>query len=315
MRRIMITGGCGFVGSNLIAALRELADSPQIVVLDNESLGKHEHIAGFDVEFVKGDIRDRPTIRNALDGVDAVVHLAADTRVMDSLENPSHNFEVNVVGSFNLLMAMREAGVKRIVNASTGGAIIGEAEPPVHEEMLPRPLAPYGASKLAVEGYLNSFSAAYGFEAASLRFSNVYGPRSYHKGSVVAAFFKRVLQDKPLVVYGDGEQTRDYVFIGDLTGGIVRALMEGRSGVFQLGSGNPTSINQLIAAMRDVVGSGHAVDVRYEDHREGEVIHTWCDVSKARRELGFDPKTPLREGLAKTWDWFVEMQRNRGPVS
>jgi UDP-glucose 4-epimerase len=302
-RKVLITGGCGFIGSNLIAALASGPDAPAVRVLDNESLGKREHIAEFDVDFVNGDIRDADIVRRALNGVDAVVHLAADTRVMDSLENPAYNFDVNVVGSFNLISIMRELGVTRLVNASTGGAIIGEADPPVHEEMVPRPLSPYGASKLAVEGYLSSFSAAYGFNAASLRFSNVFGPRSYHKGSVVAAFFKRILEGKPLVVYGDGEQTRDYVYVGDLTGGIIAALAGIRSGVFQLGSGVPTSINALIDAMREVVGADR-IEVRYEPHRAGEVLHTWCDVRKARNELGYDPSTPLVAGLKATWDWF-----------
>jgi len=304
-RKVLITGGCGFIGSNLIAALASGPDVPAVRVLDNESMGKRAHIAEFDVDFVSGDIRDADTVRRALNGIDAVVHLAADTRVMDSLENPAYNFDVNVVGSFNLISIMRELGVTRLVNASTGGAIIGEAHPPVHEEMVPRPLSPYGASKLAVEGYLSSFSAAYGFEAASLRFSNVFGPRSYHKGSVVAAFLKRILERKPLIVYGDGEQTRDYVYVGDLTGGIIAALSGGRSGVFQLGSGVPTSINELIDAMRQVVGADR-VEVRYEPYREGEVRHTWCDVSKARSELGYNPSTSLISGLEATWTWFTK---------
>ena len=193
LHRILITGGCGFVGSNLVEALQGGPNAPEIRVFDNESLGKRDRRhEGLDVEFVSGDLRDAEAIRLAISGVDAVIHLAADTRVVDSVANPTHNFDVNVVGSFNLLMAMREAGVTRIINASTGGAIIGNAEPPVREEMVPSPLSPYGASKLAVEGYCSTFAHAYGFQATSLRFSNVYGPRSYHKGSVVATFFKKI---------------------------------------------------------------------------------------------------------------------------
>ena len=166
-------------------------------------------------------------MRHALRRVDAVVHLAADTRVIDSIADPTRNFDVNVAGTFGLLNLMREVGVPRLVNASTGGAILGEAPPPVHEEMAPRPASPYGAAKASAEAYCSAFAASYGLDAVSLRFSNVYGPLSFHKGSVVAAFMRRILDDQPLVVYGDGSQTRDYVFVEDLCDGIVVALNSG----------------------------------------------------------------------------------------
>ena len=170
----------------------------------------------------------------------------------------------------------------------------------------PAPLAPYGASKLAVEGYCSAFAGAYGFSAMSLRFSNVYGPRSYNKGSVVAHFFKRILAGEDLVVYGDGSQTRDYVFVEDLCEGILRAMKSEGSGVFQLGTGKPTNINELLELIKGVVGSGFPFAVRYEDFRPGELRHTWCDITKARRALGYDPKTPVHDGLARTWGWFRE---------
>jgi UDP-glucose 4-epimerase len=302
--RVLITGGCGFVGANLIAHLNA-AGGHEVRVLDNESLGKREHIAGLDAEFVHGDIRDARALASALAGMEAVIHLAADTRVIDSIANPELNFDVNVIGTFRLLQAMREVGITRLVNASTGGAILGEVPPPVHEEMVPRPLSPYGASKLAVEGYCSAFAASYGFKPVSLRFSNVYGPRSFHKGSVVAAFMKRILAGKPLIVYGDGEQTRDYVFVSDLCQGIVAGLRTERPGVYQLGTGRPMSINGLIAAISTVVAP-RRVEVVHEPARAGEVMHTWCDISRARAGLGYDPSTPLAEGLAETWAWFTE---------
>lgn len=301
--RVLITGGCGFVGANLIAHLNA-AGGYGVRVLDNESLGRREHIAGLDAEFVHGDIRDARALAAALDGMEAVIHLAADTRVIESIENPEVNFDVNVVGTFRLMQAMRKAGITRLVNASTGGAILGEAPPPVHEEMVPKPLSPYGASKLAVEGYCSAFGASYGFKPVSLRFSNVYGPRSFHKGSVVAAFMKRILADKPLVVYGDGEQTRDYVFVSDLCQGIVAGLHTDEPGVYQLGTGRPMSINGLIAAICEAVAP-RRFEVVHEPARAGEVLHTWCDISRARAGLGYDPSTPLAEGLAATWAWFL----------
>lgn len=303
--RILVTGGCGFIGANLVPRLE--AAGHEVRVLDNEVLGRREHLVGFRGEFIAGDIRDAVALEAALTGVDAVVHLAADTRVIESIVDPAHNFDVNVVGSFRLLEAMRAGGVRRLVNASTGGAIIGEAEPPVHEDMVPCPIAPYGATKLAVEGLCSAWSASYGFAALSLRFANVYGPRSHHKGSVVAAFMKQVLRDDPLVVYGDGKQTRDFVFVGDLCNGIERGIASQQSGVLQLGSGRPLAVNALIAAIRTVVAP-RELRVEYRPARGGEILRTWCEISRARARLGFAPDTPLLDGLAETWRWFCQEQ-------
>ncbi len=301
MERILITGGCGFVGCNLIPRLLD-SGRYQVRVIDNLSLGQREWIDEFDVEFIEGDIREVQAVDAALEDVDAVVHLAADTRVMDSIENPEKNFDYNVAGSFNLLQRMRVNGVRRVVNASTGGAIMGEVDPPVHEEMTPRPTAPYGASKLAVEGYVSAFSGAYGFDGVSLRFSNVYGPRSFHKGSVVATFIRQIIKGETLTIYGDGSQTRDYIFSEDLADGILRAIDSRVSGVYQLGTGVGTSLNDLVTALRNV--TGRDVNVRHEDFRDGELRHTWCDVSKAKQAFQFNPSTRLEQGLGQTWDWF-----------
>lgn len=305
MHNVLVTGGCGFIGANLIPHLLATGRY-RIVVLDNESLGKRSYLDGYNVNFIHADIRDRPAIERVLDDIDVVIHLAADTRVIDSIENPATNFEVNVIGTFNLLTAMREAGIDRLINASTGGAILGDVPPPVHEDMIPNPASPYGASKLAVEGYCSAFAGAYDMKITSLRFSNVYGPRSYHKGSVVAAFYKRILASEELVVFGDGTQVRDYIFVEDLCDGIRRAVESEVVGVFQLGTGRGTTVNELIEAMRRAVGETHKVEVRYEDFRPGEIYATYCDISKAQRSLAFDPRTPLHQGLKRTWDWFIE---------
>lgn len=303
--RLLMTGGCGFIGANLTFALKDIGGY-EVTVLDNESLGKREHIEGAGAKFVLGDIRDRELVVELMDNVDAVVHLAADTRVLDSIANPENNFDINVNGSFNIFMAMKDAGVRRIVNASTGGAILGEVEPPVHEEMPPSPLSSYGAAKLAVEGYLSAFSGSYGFKGISLRFSNVYGPRSFHKGSVVAEFYRRILAGKSLIVYGDGNQTRDFVYVDDLCTGILNALQSDRTGVFQLGTGVPVSVNDLIEMMKDVVGRKSHVNVEYKGARAGEIIHTYCDIGKARKLLDYDPIQELHNGLEKTWSWFCD---------
>ena len=300
MKQVLITGGAGFIGRHLATHLTD--HGLAVTVLDNESLGDRRHLDLDRVRFVAGDLRSPDDLRTALAGQDAVVHLAADTRVMDSIEDPTHNFDNNVVGTFNLLNACRELGVSRVVAASTGGAILGEVEPPVHEEMAPMPTSPYGASKLMLEGYLSAYASSYGLSSCALRFSNIYGPRSFHKGSVVAAFFKQVLAGERPVVYGDGSQTRDYLYVGDLVEAIRVAMLSDVTGPYQLGSGHGTTLNQLLGAMRDVTGL--PIEVDYQDFRAGEVRDTWCQVDKARAGFGYDPATPLQEGLRLTWEWF-----------
>lgn len=302
--RILITGGCGFVGINLVDYLKKSSDY-RICVLDNLSLGRKEYLAGFDVDFVEGDIRDESLVRSVARNADSIIHLAADTRVIDSIANPDLNFDVNVIGTYNLLRAARESNVKHFVFASTGGAIVGDVNPPVNESMAPHPQSPYGASKLSMEGYCSAFAGSYGMKTVSLRFSNVYGPHSYHKGSVVAAFFKRILQGESLIVYGDGTQTRDFVFSEDLCSAIAGSLaLETGGEAIQLGSGREVSLNELISAIREVVGRGYQINVIYKPFRAGEVRFNYADISKARKVLRYDPRTAFHEGLEKTWKWF-----------
>jgi UDP-glucose 4-epimerase len=301
MRNVLITGGAGFIGRHLADYLTG-RDDVAVTVIDNESLGDRKHLDLSRVRFIAGDLRDRDDVRSALEGQDVVVHLAADTRVVESIADPAHNFGSNVVGTFNLLEQCRELGVDRIVAASTGGAILGDVEPPVHEQMAPRPTSPYGASKLMLEGYLSAYASSYGLSGCALRFSNIYGPRSFHKGSVVAQFFKQALAGEKLVVYGDGSQTRDYLYVGDLVEGIWTAAESPVEGAYQLGSGTPTTVNQLLELMRTVTGL--ELDVVHQDFRAGEVRDTWCAIDKARAGFGFDPTTSLEDGLRHTWEWF-----------
>jgi UDP-glucose 4-epimerase len=313
LMKFMITGGCGFIGVNLAASLVSLGH--QVSVFDNEVLGKRKHLDGIAADFILGDIRDKALLVSHLPGVDAVVHLAADTRVVDSISDPTTNFDVNVVGTFSLLEAMRETGVERIVFASTAGAILGAAEPPYDERMAGRPISPYGASKLAAEGYLSAYAGSYGFKAAALRFSNVYGPKSYHKGSVVATFMRQILAKQPLIIYGDGSQTRDFVYVDDLNRGIVVAIESNQAGVYQLGSGNAVTIAELLAALRDIVGSAHKLQVEFRASRAGEIEHSFCNINKARETLGFRPSTPFKDGLATTWEWFLRRFADPGDPS
>lgn len=302
LTKIVVTGGAGFIGLNLINHLQNCGPF-ELTVIDDESLGSRQHINNSRVHFIKGDIRDDNALDEAFAGQDAIVHLAADTRVIDSIENPSHNFSVNVVGTFKVLRKALENNVKRFISASTGGAILGDAIAPVHEDMVANPLSPYGASKLMMEGYLSAFSNSYGLSTCALRFSNIYGPRSFHKGSVVAHFFKQLLHDKELVIYGDGTQARDFLYTGDLVNAIHKAIVGSQQGVFQLGSGKPTTLNELLSVISDVTEIKD-LPVKYLPFRAGEIHTTWCDISKAQKELNFNPQTTLKDGLAETWDWF-----------
>lgn len=305
IKKVLITGGCGFIGSNLIDYLVR-SGGYEIKVIDNLSMGTRKSVSGFDIDLIGSDILDETSLKHALYDVDAVIHLAAHTRVIESINDPAINFRTNVIGTYNLLMACKEQGIPNIINASTGGAILGEAPPPINEDMVARPMSPYGASKLSTEAYCSAFNHSYGMKATCLRFSNVYGPRSYHKGSVVAHFFKEIIKGNDLVVYGDGTQTRDFVFVEDLCKGIMQALEVGKPDVYQLGSGKPTSINQLIDLIKDVIQDKYSFDVIYKHPRQGEITHTWTDIAKARKYLDYEVMMGLAKGLELTWQWFTK---------
>jgi UDP-glucose 4-epimerase len=303
--RVLITGGAGFIGSNLVAKLSG-SGGYNIVVLDNLSAGQQSADFPPGVRFVQGDFTEPRTLEKSLDGVDAIVHLAALSGVIDSIEDPRPSFAINVAGSFQLLEHARAAGVRRIINASTGGALLGDTTPPIDESMAPCPLSPYGATKLAVEGYCSAFAGAYGLSCVTLRFSNIYGPRSGHKKSVVAAFMKNIIRGEPLTVYGDGSQQRDYLYVGDLVNGVEAALGRDLKGVFQLGSGKPTSLLEMIDAIGRVTQRKPVVC--FMPARVGEVHRTWCNISKAEREIGYSTPTSIVDGLRETWDWFLANQ-------
>lgn len=306
MKSYLITGGCGFIGVNLISRL--VAEGASVRILDNLSLGKREEVDPLGVDLQVGDIRDLPAVAAACKGVDVVVHLAAHTRVVESVTSPELNFEINAIGTMNVLRACREAGVKKLIFASTGGAILGEQEPPVHEGMVPRPISPYGAGKLVGEAYCSAYCGAYGLNTVALRFSNVYGPYSYHKGSVVAQFFKNLIQKEPVVIYGDGRQTRDFLYVGDLVEAVLLADKTDTPGeVFQIASGRETSIQSLVSAMKEAI-PGLAIEPRFEPPRAGEILRNYASIDKGRRILGYNPRMPLQEGLKKTWEWFLSRQ-------
>ncbi len=315
---ILITGGCGFIGISLVKYLVDRGY--RIRILDNLSTGKEEHLRqlqGQDSRFlttdlIVGDIRNWDLVTETVKGVDAVVHLAAHTSVVQSLENPKETWDINVTGTLNLLEACRQNEVAKFILASSN-AVVGEQTPPIDELKIPKPLSPYGASKSAAEALCCSYYHSFGLKTVSLRFANCYGPYSEHKSSVIARFMKWAKEGKPLIIYSDGNQTRDFVHADDVCQAIYLALTATQQtkmplgapslandlygSVFQIGTGIETSINELAELIKEMVGT--TPQIIHEAERTGEIKRNYSDITKARTVLGFEPKVKLREGLRK----------------
>lgn len=307
--RVLIVGGAGFVGAGLVRALTARGERPR--VLDWGRAAGGAYLDGTGAELVAGDFTDRKTVRDALEGIDRVVHLAARTSVPASIAAPWEDFEQNVLGTIALLEESRRAGVGRFVFASSNAAV-GLVEAPAHELIAPRPVAPYGAAKLAVEGYLHAYHRSYGMCTTALRFSNAYGPYSLHKASVVAAMIRAALAAHPVVVYGDGSQTRDFVHVDDLVR-IVLAVLDAPADavageLFQAGSGTETTVHALAERIvAAVAASGLPVaPIEHRPARHGDVLRSSSDVSKVGRVLGYRPAVDLEDGLTATVRWFRE---------
>ncbi len=319
-RRWLITGGCGFIGTSLIASLLRNNSKTHIRILDNLSVGKREDLTeaiafagnGLDInspniELIEGDIIDYDACLKFCKGVDVVIHLAANTGVAPSIENPRHDMETNINGTLNMLEASKHNNVKKFIFASSGAAI-GKAEPPIHEDMSPRPVSPYGASKLAGEAYCSAYYNTFGINTVSLRFGNVYGPLSKHKNSVIAKFFKLALSGHPLEIYGDGNQTRDFIYIDDLINAIMLSMKSDVGGeTFQIATYRETTVNEIAMKIKEIVenSSTKKVNIIHTEPRVGDVKRNYSDISKAKNLLGFEPKYTLEEGLRRTYDYFV----------
>jgi UDP-glucose 4-epimerase len=304
-KRVLVTGGAGFVGATLVRQLVERGHS--IRVLDDYSTGDPAHLAGVDAELVEGDIRDQAALDAALAEIDAVIHLAAAGSVIKSIEDPVANFDVNVLGTFRVLDAARRAGVERTVQASTGGALIGDATPPVDENSLPKPISPYGASKLAGEGYAYAFSQCYGLRTVSLRFANVYGPWSARKQGAINMFFKAIHAGEPMVIYGDGTSSRDYTHVDDIARALRLALEGDVPGgtVLHIASGIETTVADLAGLCRAAAGvPDHPVE--YRPGRPGEVGRNFASYDLADKVLGYTPTISREDGIASTWQWYAE---------
>jgi UDP-glucose 4-epimerase len=297
----LVTGGAGFIGANL---LRQLDTAHDVRVLDNLVRGSRELLpADRDIDLIAGDIRDPDAVRRAVQGVDLVIHLAAFGSVVESVTDPVENFEINVRGTFEMLRGAADAGVERFVFASTGGAIMGDQEPPIDEHSLPWPISPYGASKLCGEAYLHAFAGSFDIKPVALRFANVYGPYSAHKKGVITRFIRAALAGGEFEIFGDGKASRDFLHVDDLCRGIIAAAESDLSDeVLHLASGNETTINELARLILDLVGSD--VEIVHQPKRPGEVERNFANAGRARELLGWEPQLSLRDGMMNTIEWF-----------
>ena len=304
-KRILVTGGCGFIGATLVPNL--IGRGFDVAILDNLSKGDVGLLDGSNATIMVGDIRNQKDVSHAMRGVDAVVHLAAYGSVVESVENPEENFSNNAYGTFVVLDEARKAGVTKVVFASTGGALIGNAVPPVDENSLPRPISPYGASKLCGEAYCAAFAAAYKMNTVALRFANVVGPNSAHKRGAITTFSKAILSNKPIVIYGDGSATRDFLYVNDLCDGIVRGVEAQLTGfqIFHLSSGREVSIKELARILCEIAGKPEH-PIEYRESRVGEVEKNFASYSRAHSLLGFEPHTNLEEALNISLAWFKQ---------
>lgn len=307
MGNVLVTGGCGFIGANLVPILR--AKGHRVAILDNFSRGSRDYLEDSTTyEIIEADIRDEDAIAQAVKGRDAIIHLAAYGSVVESVAAPEENFSVNAEGTFKVLNAARKAGVRQVVFSSTGGALIGNAMPPVNEQSLPKPISPYGASKMAGEGYCCAFANAYDMNVTALRFANVVGPISWHKKGAVTAFFKAIITGQPIHIYGDGSATRDFLYVEDLCRGITAGLELNKPGfnTYHLASGREVSVKELaIIACEAASAPNHTI--HFLNKRKGEVERNFATYELAQRELGFSPLVSIEEAMAHTWNWFKEV--------
>lgn len=305
--RILVTGGAGFIGSHTVDALVGRGGY-DVSVLDALSSGKRAQVDQR-ARLHQADLRDASAVRSVVEQErpEAIIHLAAQMDVRRSVADPAFDAQVNLVGFLNLMEAAREHGLRRVIFASTGGAIYGEQEQfPCDEDHPQRPVSPYGVAKAATEKYLFFYRAQYGIDYVALRYANVYGPRQdpHGEAGVVAIFCGRILQGQPVTIFGDGGQTRDYVFVGDVVRANLAALESQVTGAFNVGTGIETNVNQLYEALAEIAAIGRPPE--HAAARPGEQRRSVISAARAERELGWRPAVELRSGLERTLQFFRE---------
>jgi UDP-glucose 4-epimerase len=305
--RFLVTGGAGFIGSSIVARLLARGDS--VIVLDDFSSGREANLAGLAgaLEVVRGDVRDAALVAKVVRGVDGVFHEAAMPSVARSIAEPAACDEINTHGTLGILEAARKAGVSRVVFAASAAAYGDDPELPKREDMAPRPLSPYAVSKVAGEHYMRVYADLHGMKTVSLRYFNVYGPRQDPKSDYAAAipsFTARLVAGVAPVIFGDGEQTRDFCHIDDVVSANVLAMecADARGQVINVATGESVTINVLVATLARVIGTD--VTPTHGEPRAGDIRHSRADISRAREVLGYAPRVSLDEGLVSTVAWF-----------
>ena len=310
--KVLVTGGAGFIGSNLVRAL--LARGDDVRVLDNFSTGNRANLAGLerDVELVEGDLRSYERVHAAVRGTEVVFHEGALPSVPRSVQDPLTTTAVNVEGTLNVLLAARDEGVRRIVNASSSSVYGNGGELPRTESQLPDPISPYAVAKLAAERFCTSFSRVYAMEVVSLRYFNVFGPRQdpmSQYAAVVPRFIRAVAAGEPVTIYGDGEQSRDFTFVDNVvSANLLAADAHGVEGaILNVATGGSTTVNELA----DTIGRllDRPVEKLHEPERTADVKASWADVGEAGRLLGYETRVALEEGLRRTADFLEDKER------
>ncbi len=307
--RALVTGGSGFIGSNLVELL--LKEGVKVKVLDNLSSGHIENISRFvsagDIEFIKGDVLDAETVNEATKDVDVVYHMAASVGRQRSIDNPVLDSSINLIGTVNVLEGMRKNGVNKIVYSSSA-AIFGELkEPTIDENHVQDADSPYGVSKLAAEKMILSYSGIHGITGICLRYFNIYGKNQRFDayGNVIPIFAKRIYDNSNITIFGDGTQTRDFVNVADVArANYISSLKCDKTSVYNIGSGSTITINELAKMMQDI--SGITVEIDYKPERVGDVKHCKANSSKIEKELGFNVQTDLETGLKEYMNWYRE---------
>lgn len=311
--RIVITGGAGFIGSNLATELSKEKES-EVIIVDDLSTGRVSNLEKINknINLVRGSITDLQLLKGIFKDVDYVFHQAAIPSVPRSIKDPIASNNANVNGTLNVLVAAKDCNVKKVIYASSSSVYGDTPELPKREDMVPNPLSPYAVTKLLGEYYCKVFNEVYGLKTISLRYFNVYGPRQdpySDYAAVIPRFINRVLENKPPVIYGDGEQTRDFTFVTDVVRANIQAMKSDANGVYNIASGNRISINELANVIMKLMGRN--LKPIHEAPREGDIRHSLGDISSAKKTLSYEPQYSVEEGLRRTIKWFRLLAVNR----
>lgn len=314
MTNVLVTGGAGFIGSHIVEGMIKRGITTR--VLDDFSTGSRENLEGIEgIEVIEADIRDYDALRAAMERIEIVFHHAALASVSASVKDPVLSNSVNLDGTVKVLSAAKDAGVKKVVYAGSSSAYGDTPAQPKVESMREQPISPYAVNKTAGEKYCNVFSRIYGLETVVLRYFNVFGPRqdpSSHYSGVISLFIQKLLAGQRPIIYGDGEQTRDFVFVGNVVMANIFASVSriGGGEVFNVATGEKVSINRLLEIIMELLDIKNVKPI-YREHRKGDLKHSLADIGKAQQAFGYWPVIGLREGLKRTIDWYKNLKANQ----